>query len=255
MVISEVNRYVFIGVPQTASTALAAELVENYAGRRIFQKHTDYAMFYRTASPEERNYRILATVRHPLDIVVSKFIKARDDHRNWYASNTVRDAPWGYRFRPEAREFAFISKHGPDFEKFVRRFYRRIYNSRACLLPDGTHVLRYEHLDEDLADWLKACGMRLIRPLPLRNTTARKDRRFEDWYDENLRPHAVRVFGPYMRRWSYEFPPDWPKMPPLPIDELWFKIDTQLRRFYLQKIHDGWVMPRSRRERVTQAAD
>jgi hypothetical protein len=97
--------------------------------------------------------------------------------------------------------------------------------------------------------------MRLIRPLPLRNTTARKDRRFEDWYEVNLRPHAVRVFGPYMRRWGYEFPPDWPKMPPYPIDELWFKADTLLRRFYLQKIHDGWVMPRSRRERVTQGAD
>jgi hypothetical protein len=255
MVISDVNRYVFVEVPQTASSALAAELIENYGGRRIFRKHTDFQQLYRSASPEERKYRVLATVRNPLDIVVSKFVKARDDHRNAYGSNKLRGAPWGYRFRPEAREFAFISKHGADFDKFVRRFYRRTYNSRACLLPDHAHVLRYERLNEDFSEWLEASGIRLARPIPFRHKTEGKDRSFGEWYVGDLRRHAVRVFGPYMRRWGYDFPGDWPKFPVSSGAEFMFKADTVLRRLYLRNIHYGWVMPAARRERSPRTAE
>jgi hypothetical protein len=70
MVISEVNRYVFIGVPQTASMGLAAELVENRAVRRIFRNYIGYVTFYRTDSPEDRNYRFLAKTLSLLDIFV-----------------------------------------------------------------------------------------------------------------------------------------------------------------------------------------
>lgn len=255
MVISDTNRYVFVEVPQTASSALAAELVENYDGRKILRKHTDYLTFYRFASAKERSYRILATVRNPLDILVSKFVKARDDHREAYASNKLRGAPWGYRFRTEAREFAFISQHGPDFDKYVRRFYRRIYNNRACLLPDHTRVLKYERLNEDFAEWLSAIGLRLVRPLPWRHATAGRDRDFTASYQGDLRRHAVRVFGPYMRRWGYVFPSDWPHVELSAKAEMLFKVDTALRKFYFRKIHYGWVMPRVRRDRGTQAAD
>ena len=85
MVISHVNRYLFVEIPQTASTSLAEELVKHYDGHRIFRKHTDYDEFLRGASAAERQYRVVATVRNPLDIVVSKFVKARDDHGHHYA--------------------------------------------------------------------------------------------------------------------------------------------------------------------------
>lgn len=254
MVISDLNRYIFVEVPQTASTALAAELIENYGGRRIFRKHTDYLEFYRSASKEERNYRILATVRNPLDIVVSKFVKARDDHRNRYGSSREHNAPWGYRFRPEAREFAFISRHGPNFDAYVRKFYPRLYNSRACLLPDHAHVLRFERLNEDFAKWLNALGLRLVRPLPLRHATEGRDRKFATWYQGELRGDAVRVFGPYMRRWGYDFPWDWPNVEPSAKEELLFNFDTALRRFYFRRIHYGWIMPRARRNQRPEKA-
>lgn len=249
MIISDVNQYVFVEVPQTASTALAAELIEHYGGRRILRKHTDYFEFHRSATDQERKYRVLATVRNPLDIVVSKFVKARDDHRSRYGSHKERDAPWGYRFRPEAREFAFISKHGADFDAYVRKFFPRVYNSRACLLPEHAHVLRYECLDQDFASWLEIIGLRLVRPLPLRHATGGRDRDFTTWYRGGLRRHAVRVFGPYMRQWGYSFPPDWPGGEVSPFGEALFKIDTAVRAFYFRRIHYGWIMPRARRER------
>lgn len=247
MVISDVHRYVFIEVPQTASSALAAELIENYQGRRILRKHTDYSEFCRSASGDERNYAVLATVRNPLDIVVSKFTKARDDHLARFGVTKQAGSPWGYRFRPEAREFAFIAKHGPDFPAYVRKFYPRIYNSRACLLPEHARVLRYENLNAELSDWLASVGSSLVRPLPWRHATGGRDRDFAASYTGDLRNHAIRVFGPYMRRWGYEFPADW-HVGSTASDDSWsFKWDTAWRRFYFRRIHYGWVMPKARR--------
>lgn len=253
MIISDVNRYLFVEVPQTASTALAAELIESYHGRRIFRKHTDFAEFLRTAPPDERNYRVLATVRNPLDIVVSKFVKARDDHGKLYADHQMRGAPWGYRFRPEARERAFIAKHGSDFDRFVRKFYRRVYNNRACLLPSHAHVLRYEHLNEDFAAWLRSLGIQMLRPIPSRNITEGKKKHFSDWYTGDLRRYAARIFGPYLRRWGYTLPPEWP-IDSSALAEALFRVDTTLRGFYLRHIHYGWIMPRATRE-ATSAED
>jgi hypothetical protein len=248
MVISDEHRYVFIEVPQTASSALAAELIENYGGRRIFRKHTDYLEFHRTASAEERSYRVLATVRNPMDIVVSKFIKARDDHRNSYGSAMAADAPFGHRFRPEAREFAFIARHGADFARYVRKFYRHVYNSRACLLPAHAHVLKYERLDVEFPAWLASVGLELARPLPRRHVTDGRGRDFSEWYQGDLRTHAVRVFSPYMLRWGYAFPADWPRLAPSRSRAALFRADTFFRRFYLRHIHYGWVMPSAKRE-------
>jgi len=248
VIISEVNRYVFIEVPQTASTALASELIENYQGRRILRKHTGYAEFRRTATADERRFRVLATVRNPLDIVVSKFVKARDDHGKLYADHRLHDAPWGYRFRPEARERAFIAKHGPDFARFVHKFYRRIYNNRACLLPPDAYVLHYERLEEDFKTWLGSLGLEIVRPIPRRNITEGRERDFAEWYTGRLQEHASRIFGPYMRRWEYPLPQGWMKSDPSWTDEILFRLDTMVRRFYFHHIHYGWIMPRATRD-------
>jgi len=247
MVISDVNRYLFIEVPQTASSALADELVEKYGGRRILRKHTDYAEFLRSASDHERSYAVFATVRNPLDIVVSKFAKARDNHRDRYGATKQEGTPWGHRFRPEAREYAFIARTGADFAAYVRKFYPRVYNSRACLLPNHAHVLRYENLDDGLRAWFEKIGLDFLRPLPWRHATGGRGREFAHEFPPELRAHAVRVFGPYMRTWGYEFPSEWHEAGSDAGNEFAFKLDTSLRRFYFRHIHYGWVMPRAQR--------
>jgi len=251
VIISDAHRYVFIEVPQTASSAIAAELLSNYGGRRIYRKHSGYEEFARAASPEELRYTVLATVRNPLDIVVSKFLKARDDHDTKYTETSVAGAPWGFRLRPEARERAFIARHGADFARFVRAFYPFIYNNRACLLPAHARVLHYENLDAEFAAWLKSIGLSAIRPVPLRNATSGRDRDFTSWYDERLRLHAAKVFGPYMERWGYSAPPGWPPLSTGALRRALFAADTALRRAYFHRIHYGWIMPREDRTSAT----
>lgn len=255
MVVSDINRYVFIEMPQTASTALAAELVGKYGGRRILRKHSDYWEYLRGATPSERQYRVLATVRNPLDIVVSKFVKARDDHERKHGKDKLTGSPFGFRFRPEARERAFMERNGPDFAGFVRRFYPRVYNSRACLLPPYAHVMRYESLDQDFASWLNSIGLDSAGNIARRNPTGGRDRNFADWYTGELQDHAARIFGPYLATWGYELPAAWPRRRPTRLQRLEFRLDTLVRKSYFRHIHYGWVMPAATRDAQVPLAD
>jgi hypothetical protein len=65
MIISHRHRYVFVEVPRTGSTAVSAELRENYDGHEILRKHASYRDFLRVASEEERGYFTFSAVRNP----------------------------------------------------------------------------------------------------------------------------------------------------------------------------------------------
>jgi len=55
--------------------------------------------------------------------------------------------------------------------------------------------------------------------------------------------------SPYLVLWSRlgAFPQEWLTSGPVSGNELAFKVDTALRRFYFRHIHYGWIMPRTQR--------
>jgi len=71
------------------------------------------------------------------------------------------------------------------------------------------HVLR-----EDLAR-ASALGLddleaeALARPLPVVNKTGEKREAFWSYYTPEVQDYARRIFGPFMKEWGYEFPPEW----------------------------------------------
>jgi hypothetical protein len=71
------------------------------------------------------------------------------------------------------------------------------------------YIIRFEHLADDFAEALRRIGIEPQRPLPRVNTTASRGRDWRDYYPPRTRARARRVFGPFMERWGYEFPPEW----------------------------------------------
>jgi hypothetical protein len=65
----------------------------------------------------------------------------------------------------------------------------------------------------------------------------------------------LKVFGPYMRKWGYEFPIDWEEPSVSSVSEAWLSMDSVVRRFYMKNIHYGWVMPTSKRSTVAPPDD
>ena len=86
MVISHKHKYLFIQIPQTASSAIAKELCEIYNGSHILRKHSHYFEFEQQASPDEKKYFAFAGIRNPLDTTVSVYYKFLTNHRQKFTN-------------------------------------------------------------------------------------------------------------------------------------------------------------------------
>lgn len=212
MIISDTHQYVFVEFPQTGCSAVARELMENYGGRRILYKHAQYHEFLKKATPAQRGYFVFSTIRHPMDVVVSKYFKYKSDHENYKEKKVVhgkfrRLVMPGY----EERRHDFIAKRDADFESFFLKFYNWPYSAWSILDHHKMdYLMRFENLSEDFEKAISKLNLDLVRPLPQYNRTSLKSGDFFAYYQsKEVRRRAVRLFGPYMEEWSYAFPDDW----------------------------------------------
>ena len=239
MIISHRHRYVFVELTLTGSPAIAKELAELYAGETFLRKHSTYQDFLREADPAWHGYFVFSGIRHPLDQVVSRYSKLQSDHKGKYSGLAKGTAPHarGLHFRIlawfQARRFAFVNEGDASFAAFLRRFYRVPYSDWSVMSHKQFNaVTRFETLAEDFDRVLRAIGIEPVRPLPWRNKTQDK----ADWQayfaDADVRQHAVRVFGPFMKYWGYEFPADWGRCEPSAGDESMYRLLTGARTLY-----------------------
>ncbi|NND95681.1 MAG: hypothetical protein HKN45_12535 [Flavobacteriales bacterium] len=214
MIISRKYRYLFIELPLTASTAIAKELVENYAGEPILYKHANYRTFLKQASDEEKAYFTFIGVRNPMDQAVSHYYKYLNDHKGKYSKPQPRKngrVKYWLNERGHRKRFKFIKDNKASFGDYFLEFYTRPYLDWSLLdesRMDG--IIRFEHIQEDFTKVLTDIGVVQKRPLPQINKTKDKARTFIDHYDsEELQSRAIEIFGPYMEIWGYSFPSSW----------------------------------------------
>ena len=48
-----------------------------------------------------------------------------------------------------------------------------------------------------------------VRDLPQVNMTEGKELGFESYYLPSIRKRAVGIFGPFMKKWNFDFPVEW----------------------------------------------
>jgi hypothetical protein len=202
MIISHQNRYLFVEIPHTGSTAISHELRANYHGEKILKKHSFYSDFLKIASPDEKKYLVFAGIRNPLDETVTRYFKTKGN----FQQNEVTIVP-------ESRETElseeFHSK-GMDFPTFFMKHYKVPYNNFSCLVRDHyDYLIRFENLQADFARLLQILGLELKRPLQIRNSTQARRKDFLSYYSPSMIPRAKKVFGPFMEQWGYEFPKVW----------------------------------------------
>ena len=93
MFISHRHRFLFVQLPHTGGSAIAAEICENYGAERILRKHSPYHEFLGIASSEERRYKVFAAIRNPMDEALSIYFKYKNDHHGQFseAQGSARD--------------------------------------------------------------------------------------------------------------------------------------------------------------------
>jgi hypothetical protein len=210
MIISHRHRYVFVEVPRTGSTAISAELRENYDGAGVLRKHASYRDFLRVASEDERSYFTFAAVRNPLDVAVTRYIRLKDDVQQLYRDPVKVAQRNSLASRLERRIHAWVQRNDADFATFLQRWYLVPYDTWTTLDHDKMNaIIRFENLAADFDATLRRIGIEPLRPLPMRNATPGKEGAWESHYTPEAIKRAVWVFGPYMERWGYGFPDSW----------------------------------------------
>ena len=211
MIISHAHKYLFVEIPHTASTAISKELRENYGGELVLYKHANYSEFKHQATPAERKYFKFCAVRNPVDIVVTEFSKYKNNHRGVYTQPEAWARNGGWVLDSHLERYNYIEKHNASFSMFFKRFYTSVYNNWFLVgHPELDFIMRFENIGADFESALKQMGIDPIRPLPVRNDTERSHE-FADYWEADIYEDAAHVFGPFLSKWGYDFPDDWPR--------------------------------------------
>ena len=186
--------------------------------------------FLRIASEEEKKYFLFSTVRNPLDEVVSRDYRLKHDHKSAFSDpEAVRKDFADYS---DLRKYEFVRANDASFASFFQRFHRWPFGGWIDVSRPHLHfVMRFEDLDEDFSRVLKLLNIPQIRPLPTTNASNRP-REWEDLYSGDIEDQARRVFGPFVRRWDYEFPSHWGKSKICIRDRAADAVVSWLRRTY-----------------------
>lgn len=207
MIISDEHRYLFVELPWTASTAISNELRNYYDGRSILRKHSNYHEFLRFANAEQKSYFTFSGIRHPLDELVSLYVKLRTNLHNTYTN------PEWWVSRRKIRQYEWIQERQASFPEFVKRFYWLPAETWSSLdHEEFDYVYRFETVASDFEAILEQLGLEQVRPLPVLNPTPEKGS-WQDYYTPEIYDRVRVVFGPRMARWGYEFPPEWDLRP------------------------------------------
>ncbi len=212
MIISDEHKYIFVEFPQTGCSAVATELIANYSGERILFKHAQLRDFQSKATPEQLKYFSFSTIRHPMDIVVSKYFKYKTNHKN-YVDKKVKYGKLRKIISPsiEKTRRDFVVENDADFETFFMHFFKLPYSSWSITNhPKLDYVMRFENLSNDFQTVLGLIGVESVRELPVFNKTGDKKKHFSEYYQSpEVRERAIKVFAPYMEAWGYSFPEEW----------------------------------------------
>lgn len=210
MIISHTHRYVFVEMPRTGSRAVATELEHYYDGHEILRKHATYSDFLRQATDDEKTYFSFSSIRHPLDVAVTRYAHLRANKGDRFTSSRQISLRNSMSSRIERRIHRWVVKHDADFETFLRRWYVLPYDTWTSLDHRRLDmVMRTESLADDFATALGRIGIDPVRRLPVVNATPGREGDYESFYTPSARDRAAWVFGPYMREWDYEFPASW----------------------------------------------
>ncbi len=213
MIISHKYKFLFIGLPFSASSAIIKDLHAKYSGLPYLRKHSLYHEFNNAASKEEKKYFKFAVLRNPMDIVITSYEKMKTNSKGNFTNTNLFKEKGGHITKAQRIKFNFIKKNSPTFQQYFLKFYNKPYDNYSSVTLDKCDfIIKYENLDQDYFQALHKIGIKDPSKLEVVNKTAGKKGGVELYYTEDIKKRAISVFGPFMLKYGYEFPQDWGKV-------------------------------------------
>ncbi|MEZ5014764.1 MAG: hypothetical protein R2794_10780 [Chitinophagales bacterium] len=214
MVIDHRYKFIFVELPLTATSAISKEIREQYGCEPFLNKHATFDDFLRKATPEEKKYRSIGSVRNPLDQTVSMYFKYKNDLDQRFSTGRKRPGKWLRKKLARNRDavrYQYIISNNASFEEYFLHFFKWPYSNWSIIHHKKMdYIIRFEHLVEDYRKVFTELGLPIHRDLPQANKTPEKKADFWSYYaSDKAKRRAKFVFGPFMRYWGYRFPSEW----------------------------------------------
>lgn len=232
MIISHKYKFLFIGLPFSASSAITKELHAKYEGEPYLRKHSLYHEFKKTATKQERDYFVFAVHRNPMEIVVTTYSKMKSNAKGNFTNPALFNENGGHITKNQRRKFSFIKNNNATFQQYFLKFYKHPYDNLSSLTLDNCDfIIQYENIEKDYILALEKAGINNPSPLPVVNKTIGKEKELSFYYTEEIRDRAISVFGPFMQKYNFDFPNDWGNVKVSLINRLIYNIFGIIRKF------------------------
>ena len=242
MIISHKYKFLFIGLPFSASSAITKELHAKYEGEPYLRKHSLYHEFIKVATPQEKDYFVLAVLRNPMEIAVTVYEKMKANAKGNFTNSDLFKENGGHITKNHRIRFNYIKDNNATFQEYFLKFHSKPYDNYSSMTIDNCDfVIRHENIAEDYLLALNKVGVESPFLLPVANKTVGKKNDLSEYYTEEIRKKAIYVFGPFLVKYNYSFPENWGNIN-IPLSStIKFKIMSVLRKFNAKfiKKHSG----------------
>lgn len=240
MIISHKYKFVFIGLPFSASSAISKELHLQYEGAPYLRKHSLYHEFEKVATQNEKDYFVFAVLRNPMEIVVTVYEKMKANSKGNFTNPNLFSENGGHITKKHREKFYFIHDNKASFQTYFLNFFIKPFDNFSSLTFDNCDfVIRYENIAEDYVLALEKSGVSNPKPLPVANKTTGKKKDLSLYYSNEIKDRAIKVFGPFLSKYNYPFLESWGEVKVSLSSKLQFIILGFLRNFnqkYFKKL-------------------
>ncbi len=208
MIIDFEKKYIFVGLPFSASSAISKELTEIYNGQTILAKHTNIpSLIKERPDINIKDFYIFAVVRDPIEIVLTKYNKLITNAHEVYTKPEFWIENGGFVSKKARNLYKLATENNWSFEDYVRNVYKVLpYDNDLTLnAPYLTSFIRFNNLAEDFKKCLSEIGIEPVRDLPTYNKTKKVVSDVE--LDEKLISY---VFGPFYNHHKRFFNKNYP---------------------------------------------
>ena len=210
MIISHKYKFLFIGLPFSASSAISKELHLEHDGEPYLRKHSLYHEFENVATKSELEYFVFAVLRNPMEIAVTVYEKMKANAKGNFTNTALFSENGGHISKQQRQKFNYIKDNNSSFQQYFKKFHQKPYDNLSSLTIDNCDfVIRYETFSEDYLLALKKAGISNPKPLPVVNKTVGKNKEILAYYTDDIKDRAISIFGPFLEKYDYSFPEEW----------------------------------------------
>jgi hypothetical protein len=233
MIISHKHKYIFIGLPFSASSAISKELIELYDGDPLYHKHSNIPLLIKKSPDIQiKDYLIFAVVREPLEMVFSVYNKFLTNPHNTFTDSKYFIENGGFVSKKARENYQWFQHNKPTFKEFLVKRYKYIpYDNNLSINSEYINeFIRFEHLNEDFHRIINTIGLKPKRDLPLYNRT----KKIYDNKDEVSQSEYMSFFGmhKWMNRGFYNY--GMSNKPPF-INRVYFHFFQKIRFYKIMK--------------------